>query len=246
MRLKDKVVVIVGSTSGIGEASAILCAKEGAKVVVSGRRKERGDQVVEKIKAFDGEAIFIQTDVMKESDIQYLMDEAVRVYGKIDVLVNCFGGGRVGPLHTLTSEDWDYTITLDAKAMFLSMKYGITKMLEHKSGSVINISSTAINTTLPNNSLYNFSKTGLNAMTKVAAVDYASQGIRCNIVAPGYTDTELIAHIPAEMKEKICQSIPMKRMATAEEVAFAVLFLASDESSYCSGQIIDVNGAWAI
>jgi len=246
MRVKDKVAVVVGSTSGIGRACAELLAKEGASVVVSGRRPEKGEEVVQSIQSAGGKAVFVQTDVSNENQIKHLMDTAVNEYGKIDILVNCAGGAKTGMLHTLTSDDWDWTLALDGKSVFLSMKYALGYMIKQKSGSIINISSTSINHTMPYTSLYNFSKSGVNAMSKVVAAEYASLGIRCNIVAPGYTDTEIIAHMSEEQKKHIRSEIPMGRFAEPEEIANAVLFLASSESSYCSGQIIDVNGAWAI
>ena len=245
-RVYGKVAVIMGSTGGIGRASAELLAREGAKVVVTGRREERGNEVVNGIRESGGEAIFVKTDVTSEADIVKAIDTAISEYGKLDILVNCVGGAKVGMIHELTADDWDYTMGIDAKPVFLAMKHALPHMMEQKSGSIINISSTAINISIPRNSLYNFSKCGVNALTRNCAVEYAQYGIRCNIVSPGYSDTEILSHLTDEQKAGIAASLPFKRMATAEENAYAVLFLASDEASYVSGRGIDVNGAWAL
>lgn len=245
-RLNGKVAIITGSTSGIGKATAELFAKEGAKVVVSGRREETGNAIVETIKANAGEAIFVKTDVVKEEDVKNLVEKTVAHYGKVDILVNCVGGAKTGLLHTLTSDDWEFTLNVDAKGAFFAMKYVLPYMMEQNAGAIVNVSSTSINVAQPGTSLYQFSKCGLNAMTRIVATEYAPYGIRCNVVAPGYTDTEILAHMPAEMKEKLTLSLPFKRMADPMEIAYPILFMASDESSYCSGRILDANGAWAL
>lgn len=245
-RLENKVAVITGSTSGIGRATAELFAKEGAKVVISGRRIERGNEIVEAIKENGGEAIFVQTDMQKEESIVHLIETSAETYGKIDVLVNCVGGAKTGMLHDLTAEDWEYTLNIDARGTFLAMKYTLPYMMKQKRGSIVNVSSTSINVAQPGTSLYQFSKCGLNAMTRIVATEYAAYGIRCNTVAPGYTNTEILSHMPDEMKEKLAQSLPFKRMAEPIEIAYPILFMASDESSYCSGRILDANGAWAL
>lgn len=245
-RLEGKVAIVSGSTSGIGKATAILFAKEGAKVVVSGRREEIGNSIVENIKADAGEAIFVKTDITNEEDVKELVAKTIETFGKIDILVNCVGGAKTGLLHTLTSDDWEFTLNVDAKGTFYATKYVLPYMMEQKKGSIVNVSSTSINVAQPGTSLYQFCKCGINAMTRIVATEYASYGIRCNVVAPGYTDTEILAHMPAEMKEKLTQSLPFKRMADPMEIAYPILFMASDESSYCSGRILDANGAWAL
>ena len=245
-RLQGKIAVISGGTAGIGKASADLFAKEGAKVVVSGRREAVGNAVVEEIAKAGGEAVFVKADVTVEEDVKNLIATAVKEYGRIDILVNCVGGAKTGPLHTLTTDDWEYTLNVDAKSAFMTMKYTLPIMMEQKGGSVVNVSSTAINLAQHGVSLYQFCKCGVNAMTRIAAYEYAEYGIRCNVVAPGYTDTELLSHMPDAMKEDILASLPFKRMATPIEIAYPILFMASDESSYCSGRILDANGAWAL
>ena len=245
-RLENKVAIITGSTSGIGRASAELFAKEGAKVVVCGRREALGQEVVEGIKAEGGEAAFYRLDAKSEESIKGLVDFTVATYGTVDVLVNNVGGGINGLLHTLTSEDFDHVVAVDAKSYFLAMKYVIPIMLEKGAGSIVNVSSTGVNAVPPTTSLYQMCKGGINAMTKVVAKDYAPYGIRCNVVAPGYVDTDIFTAMDAEKKRAMAQSLPMKRMGKAIEIAYPILFMASDESSYCSGRILDANGAWGL
>ena len=245
-RLEGKTAIITGSTSGIWRAAAELFASEGAKVVVCGRREALGNEVVEGIKANGGEASYYKLDASSEESIQGLVDFAIETYGTVDVLVNNVGGGKNGPLHTLTGEDFDKVVAVDLKSYFLAMKYAIPTMLEQGSGSIINVSSTALHCVPPTTSLYQMCKAGIDAMTRVAAKEYAANGIRVNVVAPGYTDTDIFTAMDEERKAAMAASLPMKRMAKPIEVAYPILFLASDESSYVSGRVIDANGAWGL
>ena len=245
-RLENKVAVITGSTSGIGRASAELFAKEGAKVVVCGRREALGQEVVDGIRKEGGEAAYYKLDASSEESIKGLIDFAVETFGTVDVLVNNVGVGKNGPLHTLTGEDFDKVVAVDLKSYFLAMKYAIPVMLEKGAGSIVNVSSTALHAVPPTTSLYHMCKAGIDAMTRVAAKEYAANGIRCNVVAPGYTDTDIFTAMDEQRKQAMAQSLPMKRMGRPIEIAYPILFLASDESSYVSGRTIDANGAWAL
>lgn len=245
-RLENKVAIITGSTSGIGRAAAELFASEGAKVVVCGRREALGKEVVEAIVKNGGEAAYYKLDASQEESIKGLIDFAVETFGTLDVLVNNVGGGINGPLHTLTSDDFDHVVAVDLKSYFLTMKYAIPIMLEKGAGSIVNVSSTALHAVPPTTSLYQMCKAGVEAMTRVAAKEYAANGIRVNVVAPGYTDTDIFTAMNEEQKAAMAQTLPMKRMGQPIEIAYPILFFASDEGSYCSGRGIDANGAWAL
>ena len=245
-RLENKVAIITGSTSGIGRAAAELFASEGAKVVVCGRREALGKEVVEAIVKNGGEAAYYKLDASQEESIKGLIDFAVETFGTLDVLVNNVGGGINGPLHTLTSDDFDHVVAVDLKSYFLTMKYAIPIMLEKGAGSIVNVSSTALHAVPPTTSLYQMCKAGVEAMTRVAAKEYAANGIRVNVVAPGYTDTDIFTAMNEEQKAAMAQTLPMKRMDQPIEIAYPILFFASDEGSYCSGRGIDANGAWAL
>ena len=245
-RLENKVAIITGSTSGIGRAAAELFASEGAKVVVCVRREALGKEVVEAIVKNGGEAAYYKLDASQEESIKGLIDFAVETFGTLDVLVNNVGGGINGPLHTLTSDDFDHVVAVDLKSYFLTMKYAIPIMLEKGAGSIVNVSSTALHAVPPTTSLYQMCKAGVEAMTRVAAKEYAANGIRVNVVAPGYTDTDIFTAMNEEQKAAMAQTLPMKRMDQPIEIAYPILFFASDEGSYCSGRGIDANGAWAL
>ncbi|MBQ2926209.1 MAG: SDR family oxidoreductase [Ruminiclostridium sp.] len=245
-RLEGKVAIITGSTAGIGRASAELMAKEGAAVVVTGRREALGQEVVDGIKANGGEACFIKLDVFDESSIENLIVKTEEMYGKIDILVNNVGGGKNGMVHTLTSEDFDHVVAIDLKSFFLATKFVLPIMLKNGGGSIVNVSSAGINNIPLTTSLYQMCKAGVNQFSACVAKEYAAEGIRCNVVAPGYTDTDIFTSLDEEGKKRVAQTLNMKRFATAMEVANAILFLASDESSYCTGRVLDVSGGMGL
>ncbi|MBQ2753734.1 MAG: SDR family oxidoreductase [Firmicutes bacterium] len=241
-RLENKVAVIVGSTSGIGKATAELFAAEGAKVVVSGRRSEKGNAIVEDIKAKGGEAIFVRTDAYVDSDLRNLIDTAISTYGCVDVLVNVVGGSKTAMTHELTVEDWDEAARTEVRPMFVAINYILPHMMERRTGSIINISSTATWKAQKTHLLYQVGKYGVNALTRIVALEYGEYGIRCNTVSPGLTDTEIIQNLSAEQKAAFAAGIPLGRIGTALDNAYAILFFACDEGAYCSGRGIDVNG----
>ncbi len=245
-RLDNKVAIITGSTSGIGRASAELFAKEGAKVVVCGRREALGEEVVNGIREAGGTADYYKLDASSEESIKGLVEFTLEKYGQVDILVNNVGGGINGPLHTLTSEDFDKVVTVDLKSFFLGMKYVIPAMLEQGSGSVVNVASAAVHCVPATTSLYQMSKAGVITLTRVAAKEYAADNIRFNVVNPGYTDTDIFTSMDEEKKAAMAATLPMKRMGKPIEVANAILFLASDEASYISGRELNVSGAWAL
>ncbi len=239
-KLQNKVAIVTGSTSGIGEATAYLFAAEGAKVVVVGRRKEKGEKVVESIHAQGGEAIFIQTDMTKEEQIEQLVNTTLDTFGQIDILVNNAGKIIEKPFIELTKEDWDTFVTLDAYSYFRAMQLVLPHMEERKSGNIVNVTSLAALAVMPTHALYSFIKAGVTHMSKVVASEYANKGIRINSLLPGVVYTEMISDNPnTSNMEKV---IPIGRMSTPEEQAKTILFMASDDSSYMTGSSIVSDG----
>jgi len=239
-RLQNKVAIVTGSTSGIGEATAKLFAAEGARVVVVGRRKEKGENVVKSINNQGGEAIFIQTDMMKEEQIENMVNVMLETYGQIDILVNNAGRIIEKPFVELTKNDWDEFVTLDAYSYFRAMQLVLPHMERRQSGNIVNVTSLAAINSMPTHALYSFVKAGITQMSKVVAAEYVGKGIRVNSLLPEIVYTEMIADNPntPEMEKMI----PIGRMSTPEEQAKSILFLASDDSSYMTGSSIVSDG----
>jgi len=244
MRLEGKVAIITGGTFGIGESTALLFAKEGAKVVIAARNAEKGERVVSQIKEQGGDAIFVKTDVAKEEDVQNLVRETVDTFGKLDVLFANAGVGAMGDIHETTMEDWNRLISIDLTGVFLCSKFAIPAMIKNGGGSIINCASILGHVGQPSVSAYAAAKGGVVNMTRSAAVTYASKGIRVNAVCPGYIDTPMLEPLDEETKKYLISKHPIGRLGTPEEIATAVLFLASDDSSFVTGANLLVDGGY--
>lgn len=255
-RLKDKVALITGSSYGLGKAAAVLFAGEGARVVVVGRTQAKGEDVVAQIQAGGGEALFAKADVSQSAEVQRLIPAAVDAFGRIDILVNNAGvQPRSGPLAEQTEEDWDRVVDTNLKGYFLLMKYTLPQMVKQGGGVIVNVSSAQGLVGVPNISPYAATKGGIITITKTAAIEYARHNIRINCVAPGMIRTpmleNMVANLPADsveaqaMTELATQLIPLGRIAEPEEIAPAILFLASDESRYMTGAVLVVDGGYA-
>ncbi|WP_394122182.1 SDR family NAD(P)-dependent oxidoreductase [Planococcus donghaensis] len=239
-RLQGKVAIVTGSTSGIGEATAKLFAEEGAKVVIAGRREEKGREIVNAIHEKGGQAMFVQTDMVAEDDIQNLIAKTLEAHGTIDIVVNNAGRIIEKPFTELTPDDWDQFVRLDAYSYFRMMQLTLPYMEKQQSGNIVNVTSLAALSVMPTHALYSFVKAGITQMSKVVAAEYADKGIRVNCLLPGVVYTEMIADNPnTPHMEKM---IPMGRMSTPEEQAKTILFLASEESSYMTGSSIVSDG----
>ena len=210
-RLEGKVAIVTGGSSGIGKSICLEYAKNGAKVVVAARNIERSEAVVEEIKRNGGDAIFVKADLQNEDEIINLIKKTVEVYGKIDVMVNNAGIGLSNPIDSTSSADWDNVMNTNAKAVFLGIKYSISHILKTK-GSIITVASMAAVKPLPMHYVYAASKAAASMVTKVAALDYASQGVRCNVICPGVVDTPIIATASPEVREAVAGSIPFGRL----------------------------------
>jgi NAD(P)-dependent dehydrogenase (short-subunit alcohol dehydrogenase family) len=248
MILQDKVALVTGGTSGIGRATAIAYAQQQAKVVVVGRRIDEGKETVRLIKEAGGEAIFVQADVTKEADVEAMVDKAVGVFGRLDIAFN--NAGTVGENPSLieqTEAEYDRTMNVNVKGVWLSMKYEIAQMLKQGSGSIVNTASGAGVVGVPSQTLYTASKHAVVGLTKAAALQYAKAGIRINVVAPAVIETDMFEAVTGgqdEAKAYLASLHPIGRIGTPLEVANAVLFLSSDLASFITGETLMVDGGY--
>jgi NAD(P)-dependent dehydrogenase (short-subunit alcohol dehydrogenase family) len=248
MRLKDKVALITGGTSGIGEAVALLFAREGAAVAITGRKKERGDAIVNQIQHSTGKALFIPADVRKSADCKHAVDETLKAFGHLDILFNNAGIFLPQTALECSEEEWDLQLDINLKGTFLMSKYAIERMIKQGSGAIINNSSGWGLVGGDKAVAYCASKGGVVLLTKAMAVDHGRQGIRVNCICPGDVDTPMLPE-DARMRGLDwktylagCENRPMGRIGTPDEIAKAVLFLASDDSSFMTGAALVVDG----
>lgn len=247
-KLEGKVSLITGAGSGIGRSTAILFAKEGSKVVVADYAVEGGKKTVDLIKKDGGEAIFVEADVSKSADVQKAIANTVDKYGKLDVLYNNAGiAGAMAPIAESTEENFDKVISINLRGVFLGMKYGIAQMLKQGGGVIISTASVAGLIGFPNITAYCASKGGVVQLTKTAALEYATNNIRINCVCPGVIWTPMVDALTGgteEGKAAFTATEPVGRMGKPEEIAQAVLFLASDDASFVTGIPFPVDGGY--
>ena len=249
-KLADKVALITGAGSGIGRAAALLFAKEGAKIVVADFVPQGGHETVKMIKEAGGQAIFVEVNVTKSSDVQRMVKSAVDAYGRLDILFNNAGmQGKYIMTADLPEETWDNIIATNLKGVFLGCKYAIPVMLNQGSGVIINTASTAGMLGLPGSQAYCASKAGVIQLTKSAALEYADKNIRINCICPGGITTPLSgigkALTDAASIPPFHQPQAMRRFGSPEEVAKVALYLASDDSSFVTGTLSVVDGGWS-
>jgi len=245
MRLDNKVSLVTGGAHGMGAAEAILFAREGSHVIVADILEEEGSQLVKTINSGDGVAEFLKLDVTQETEWEEVIDRIIERYGSLDILVN--NAGVSGSVHTdlLSVDTYDRVMGVNARGVFLGMKYGLEVMERNARGSIVNISSiSGIVGQSYTHMGYNASKGAVRIMTKSAAIQYAEKGIRVNSVHPGILPPMLAATVTVAptTRETMVKDVPMNRVGLVEEVANAVLFLASDEASYITGVELPVDG----
>jgi NAD(P)-dependent dehydrogenase (short-subunit alcohol dehydrogenase family) len=244
---QNKVALVTGGTSGIGQATALAFARAGAKVVVSGRREKEGQAVVASIKNTGGEALFVQADVSRESDVIALVDRTVSTYGRLDLAFNNAGIEWMGPLEQATEAEYRRVFDINVWGVLNSLRHEIPAMLKTGGGAIVNTSSIAGHIGMGQVSIYIASKHAVEGLTKSIALEFAKQNIRVNAVAPAAIETAMVdrfAGPDGEMREYFKSLHPVGRMGKAEEVADAVLFLCSPQSGFITGESLKVDGGF--
>jgi len=242
---EGKVALVTGALTGIGRAAAIIFAREGAKVVVSGRRDKQGQELAAELQGLGAEAIFVRTDVRKDEDVRNLVDQTVKRFGRLDIAVNNAGTeGTPGPVTEQTAETYSATFDTNVLGTLLSMKHELRVMLRQGSGSIVNVSSAYGSVGAAGASVYVASKHAIEGLTKSAALEVAGTGVRVNVVAPGTTDTGMLTRFTStdENKLALVSTVPVKRLAKPDEIAHVIAFVASANASYMTGASIPVDG----
>lgn len=246
--LNGKVTVVTGAASGIGRASALAFARAGAKVVCADVTVDAGEETVKMIKDMGGDAIFVRCDVTQDSEVKAMVDKAVATYGRLDCAHNNAGiEGIAGPCVQCTEENWDKTIAINLKGVFLCCKHEIPEMLKVGGGAIVNTSSVAGLVGFGGIPAYTASKHGVAGLTKTIALDYATENIRCNAVCPGVINTPMIERFTGgdpEAMKGMTATEPVGRLGEPSEVADAVVYLCSDEATFVTGIAMPVDGAF--
>ena len=250
-RLADKIFVITGGGSGIGQATALCFAAEGAKVVVADINPGAASETSRLIEKNGAAALAVTVDVTQAASVQKMLHKAVEIFGRIDVLVNNAGLGFAATVEETDEADWDRLMAVNLKGVFLGCKYVVPIMRRQGGGVIVNTASVLALVGVQDRAAYCASKGGVAALTRAVALDHVRDGIRVNCVAPGsvetpyWTDIFAKSNDVAALRKNLEQRHPMERLARPEEIAKAILFLASDESSFCTGSTLVVDGGWA-
>ncbi|HOK52924.1 MAG TPA: SDR family oxidoreductase [Armatimonadota bacterium] len=247
-RFEGKVALVTGGAAGLGLATALAFAREGASVVIADVKEEAGQAAVQKITDTGGKAIFVKTDVSRAEEVKMLIDKTVETFGRLDCAFNNAGiEGKSASTADCTEENWDRVININLKGLWLCMKYEIPQMLKQGGGAIVNMSSVAGLVGFEGMPAYCASKGGVIQLTKTAALEYARNGIRVNAVCPGGIETEMIERVATtspEMKQNLINMHPVGRLGRPEEVADVVLWLCSDESSFVTGYPVAIDGGF--
>lgn len=250
LNYNNKVVIVTGAASGIGAASALAFAREGASVVVADIQTTRGEELVSRIHFEDGKAIFIKCDVSLESDIKNMVAITVEKFGHLDCAFNNAGvEGEAADTMTCTNENWEKTININLRGVWLCMKYQIPEMIRNGGGSIVNCSSIAGIVSFVGTPAYGASKHGVIGLTQTAALEFAAKKIRVNAICPGVIDTAMVerfTHGEAQATRALVEGEPMGRMGKPEEIAQVALWLCSDASSFVTGHSLVADGGWVV
>jgi NAD(P)-dependent dehydrogenase (short-subunit alcohol dehydrogenase family) len=242
--MNEPVVLITGALAGIGRATALAFARDHARIVVSGRRDDAGQALAGELRGLGAEAEFIRSDVRSDDDLRNLVDQTVARFGRLDVAVNNAGRESTGPITEQTAQSYAEIFDTNVLGVLLSLKHELRVMQPQGSGSIINLSSTVGHRGAPGAAVYTASKHAVEGLTKSAALEAAPFGVRVNAVAPGPTDTEMLTRFTGTVDRKagLVSGVPFKRAGTVDEIADAIVFLASSKAGFITGQIVDVNG----
>ena len=243
--MKNKAILITGALTGIGRATAIAFAREGAHVVICGRHDDAGNALVTELRAVGAEAEYIRADVRHEDDVRGLVDRTVKRFGRLDVAVNNAGTeGKPGPVTEQTAESYASTFDTNVLGTLLSLKHELRVMLPQRQGSIVNVSSTFGRAGGPGASVYVASKHAVEGLTKAAALEVAGSGVRVNVVAPGPIETGMLNRFTGDEEKKaaLVSRVPLKRAGLPEEIAQTIVFLASEKASFITGVSIAVDG----
>jgi NAD(P)-dependent dehydrogenase (short-subunit alcohol dehydrogenase family) len=244
----EQVALVTGASSGIGRATALAFAGEGARVVAADLLGTEGEETVKLIQDRGGEAVFVKTDVSSPAEVANLVGRAIASYGRLDIAFNNAGvEGELATTAECSEENWDRTLSINLKGVWLCMKHELPRMLERKRGSIVNCSSVAGLAGVARLPAYVASKHGIIGLTRAAALEYATQGIRINAVCPGVIRTAMVDRLikaHPEMESQLIAGEPMGRIGTPEEIAAAVVWLCSDSASFVTGHALAVDGGW--
>jgi len=252
LRLKDRVAIVTGGSSGIGAATSRLFVQEGAKVAIFARDRERGERIAGEISDLGGECVFLRVDVSLEDQVREGFKVAVEKFGRVDILVNNAGIYEKGDIFSFTEKDFQELVDVNIKGVLLCTKYAVEDMRKRSSGVIVNVSSEAGIVGIQNQVIYNLTKSAVIAITKSCALDLAPYGIRVNCVCPGTTHTPLVDKAREKYKDakppiKILSRVrALDRWGMPEEIASAIVFLSSDIVSYATGTILSVDGGYTI
>lgn len=248
-QFQDKVVLITGGTSGIGRATAVAFSREGASVAIAGRRVEEGNETLRLVQAKGGEGLFVRADVSRPADVESMLATVLSRFGRLDVAFNNAGvEDAAAPFHEQTVENFDRVMGINVKGLWLSMQAEIRQMLKQGGGAIVNTSSVGGLIAISNNATYVATKHAVIGYTKAAALEYAKQGIRVNAVAPAAIETDMVRRFATEqaVRDKLAAAHPIGRMGQPEEVAEAVLWLASPAASFVTGHTLVVDGGYLV
>jgi NAD(P)-dependent dehydrogenase (short-subunit alcohol dehydrogenase family) len=247
-RLTGKTAVITGAASGMGRATALLFAREGARVAVLDCDEEGGNETARLIKRCGGEAVFLRVDLAREQEVEAAIEGAVSEFGSLDILVNNAGIVVMAPAADTSFEDWEKVQAVNLRGGFLCCKYAIPQMRRQGGGAIVNIASIGALVAVPAHAAYDAAKAGLVGLTRAIAMDYGPHNIRANCVCPTATDTPLIRGAGAgnAALRALAQMHPLRRLTEPEDIAHAVLFLASDEARCITGVVLPVDSGWTV
>lgn len=240
--MTGQTAIVTGGGRGIGKAISIALAKRGVNIVVVGTNIDVASQTSEELREYGVKSIAVKADVSISEDVRNIFEKTLSEFGKVEILVNNAGITRDGLLIRMKDEDWDAVINVNLKGTFLCTKEAVKIMIKQKYGRVINISSIVAFMGNPGQANYSASKAGIAGMTKTIAKEYANRGITVNAIAPGFITTDMTEKIPENIKSEMIKAIPMGRFGTPDDVANGVVFFASPDAGYITGQILHING----